>query len=308
LWSWRRAGLAAAAFAAGAFPLLLFNGTHRLETYRANSSFALAGILPKFLFLIDSTRVGIYDWLIQSSGSSPVSGLVYAFLLAALLWPILWKLGDRGRARTMLFAVIAMTIAWLEMAVNGFAGASVHHTVLLWPMPQLFIAMALGAAWPASARRVASAAVIVMVAWNLGVLAKHYSQMTRNGGAMPWNDAILGLSSFLETEHSEVCADDWGLIESLTLLNRGRLTLVPVWDGMPERRLTELEEHALRERMESPRSLFVTHTEGNEFFPGNRARLLALAKEFGETPELVRTISDSHGHPRFEVMRFRLLK
>lgn len=304
LWTWRRAAAAVGCFALGAFPLLLYNATHHWETFRANSSFAPAGIVPKFSYLMESTRDGIYAWMIDSSGPPPMSPLGPAFLLSAVLWPLLWR-RERVAARAMLFAVVCMTVAWLQMAVTGVAGASVHHTVLLWPLPQLFVAMALGAQWPVPARRIATVVTVLMVAWNLRVLGQHYAQTSRNGGSLWWNDAIDRASTLLEVETSDICLADWGMVESLVLLNHGSLAIVPVWDIDVKRPLTPTEKQALRERMASSRSVFLTHTEGNEFVAGNRARLLALADEFGLQREIVRTIQDSQGKPRLEVMKFR---
>ena len=71
---------------------------------------------------------------------------------------------------------------WLLMAVTRNAGASVHHTVLLWPFPQFFIALAIGAEWPGMWRRMAMAAVGLLVAWNLMVLGSYYARLARNGG------------------------------------------------------------------------------------------------------------------------------
>jgi len=53
--------------------------------------------------------------------------------LAILLMPLA---GGSDR-RAVLFALIAMTVAWLQMAITANAGGSVHHTILLWPLPQL---------------------------------------------------------------------------------------------------------------------------------------------------------------------------
>ena len=49
----------------------------------------------------------------------------------------------------MLFCLIAMAVAWLQMAFTKDAGLGAHHVVLLWPLPQWFLAVAFvqAAAW-----------------------------------------------------------------------------------------------------------------------------------------------------------------
>src|SRR5207249_4195046 len=67
---------------------------------------------------------------------------LYAFVAALLLMPVV-----RGAAlRAILFALIAMVIAWAQMAVTVNAGGSVHHAILLWPLPQMVIAISFAAA------------------------------------------------------------------------------------------------------------------------------------------------------------------
>src|ERR1017187_8515039 len=63
--------------------------------------------------------------------------LFYAFLLALVLAPL-----ARGDAlRAMAFALIALVVAWIQMAIAANAGGSVHHAILLWPLPQLVVAV-----------------------------------------------------------------------------------------------------------------------------------------------------------------------
>src|SRR5205814_3529605 len=61
-----------------------------------------------------------------------------ALFAALLLLPFLW----RTRARnTMLFCIVAAGAGWLVMLLSG-GGLFVHHTVLLWPLPQMLMAVA----------------------------------------------------------------------------------------------------------------------------------------------------------------------
>jgi hypothetical protein len=193
----------------------------------------------------------------------------------------------------MSFAIVYMAVVWLQMAVTRNAGASVHHTVLLWPFPQWFLALALAQAWPPLGRRLAAAGAVAIVAWNAVVLYDYGARMSRNGGALLWTDAIYPLADFAQAEPFEYYAVDWGILENLTLLGQGRVAVYPAWPSPDPAQLS------------SDRVLFLTHTPGNEVFPGANARLDDLAAQLGLKREVVRTIADTRGKPIFQVLRFR---
>ena len=68
--------------------------------------------------------------------------MLYAFGLALLLTP----LARGGALRAILWALIAMAVAWIQMAITANAGGSVHHAILLWPLPHMVIAISFAAA------------------------------------------------------------------------------------------------------------------------------------------------------------------
>src|SRR5207302_11187398 len=82
--------------------------------------------------------------------------MLYAFGLALLLAPL-----ARGAAlKAILFALVAMVVAWAQMAVTVNAGGSVHHAILLWPLPEMVIAVSVAAA----SRRLGRAGVPTLAA------------------------------------------------------------------------------------------------------------------------------------------------
>src|SRR5205823_15091101 len=119
--------------------------------------------------------------------------LLYDFVLALLLAPL--ASGDALRA--ILFALTAMIVAWVQMAITAKAGGSVHHAILLWPLPQMLIAISFAAA----SRRLRTAGIpavaailAVMMISGLLVTNEYYSLIVRNGGNQNWTDAIFRLS------------------------------------------------------------------------------------------------------------------
>src|SRR6266542_1473430 len=68
------------------------------------------------------------------------------YLTEALVASVLFALLVLRRMRVIWFALLAMTIAWIGMALTRNAGGGVHHTVLLWPFPQFIVAVVLARA------------------------------------------------------------------------------------------------------------------------------------------------------------------
>ncbi len=107
--------------------------------------------------------------------------MLYAFFAAVLLAP----LGGPTVARTVAFFLVAMTIAWIQMALNPQTGGSAHHTILLWPWPEAVI----GVSFAGVSRRMgrfgvpAVAAVVALTGAScLLVTNEYYAKIVRNGG------------------------------------------------------------------------------------------------------------------------------
>ena len=151
------------------------------------------------------------------------SGLLfYAFALSAMAAPLWWR-----RRKIVLFAMIAMTVAWLQMAFTKEAGTGVHHVVLLWPLPHLAIAVVLVEG--AARLRRGSAAVYGIVLGILclsGVLVvnQYLCQFIRNGAAPVWTDAIAPLSNEISRwKYRPILMTDWGMEPTLRMLHEGKV-------------------------------------------------------------------------------------
>src|SRR5882724_7536481 len=104
------------------------------------------------------------------------------------------------------------------MAVTANAGGSVHHAILIWPLPHMAIAISFAAA----SRRLGRAGIpalagvlAVMMISGLLVTNEYYTRMRRNGGGQNWTDAIFRLSDYMTTQHAKyVYSVDWGIMDS----------------------------------------------------------------------------------------------
>ena len=327
----RNVALAAAGFLLGALPLVIYDAGHHWVTFRGNfqrdtTPGALTG---KFQMLVDTGRGGgLFGWMTDEDWQTPVPHLpadavsmasahisslarhprhdllVYAFLLALLLTPL-----ARGTdLRTILLALIALAVAWIQMAITANTGGSVHHTILLWPLPQVVIAVSFAAA----SRRLGRAGLPLLAAVSAAamlsgalVVNEYYSVMLRDGGAQSWTDGIFSLSDYMKTAHaSRVICLDWGILDPLRLLNDGRLALEMRPDSLPRPEMTEADRAYLAARVADPGSVFIGHTKEYEFFPGSSTALMRFAGQAGYAAEPATVIKDRYSHAVYEVYRF----
>lgn len=325
----RWAFIAAGAFLVGALPLLIYNQQDQWTTFRGNMRFDAGQIAGKQEVLLQTvngqaligrltdearpvvlphrSQSGIEDAssTIGEMSGHPVRNLtIYGLIFALLLTPLL-----RGRElRLVLFAWIAMALAWAEMTFTAGAGGSVHHIILFWPLPYVVLGVSLAAA----SRRIgryglpAVAAVTALLAVSSALVTnEYYYRLTRQGGAVAWSDAIWTLAEYLETSPSpHIFCLDWGILDSLRLIGRGKL---PLHDGIEHTsrpQLTPADREAVRQMLSIPGALFIGHSRDSEIFAGDTTRLMQAAADEGMRPDHLLTIGDSFGRPTFELYHF----
>ncbi|HKA01039.1 MAG TPA: hypothetical protein VKE70_31215 [Candidatus Solibacter sp.] len=325
----RRLSVAALGFALGALPLIVYNVDTNLSTFRSNTSYDTHDIPGKARLLMATAHGGgLLGWLNNEdwqtpqphspdgaieSASAKISALarhprrnlmLYAFIAALLLTPL-----ARGAAlRAILFALIAMIVAWLQMAITVNAGGSVHHAILIWPLPQMVIAISFAAASRRLGRAavpVLAAALAVMMVAGLLVTNEYFALLVRNGGAQNWTDAIFRLSDYMQgTSAKTVYCVDWGILDSLRLLNRGKLPLRIGTDLVQRAQSGDDGREALMKALDDPATVFLAHTKEWEFFEKNGERFVNYAASAGFRREMLATINDSYGRAVYEVYRF----
>ena len=147
---------------------------------------------------------------------------------------------------------------------------------------------------------------MVLVTSNLLVTNEYYWRMRRNGGAMNWTDAIYRLSGYLKTgpQASNIFSVDWGIMDSLRLLNRGKLTLRVGTDPITKPELNDADREFLATMIGGADHLFINHTKDFEFFAGVNAKLVSYAEAAGYQRRIEAVIPDNYGRPVYEVYRF----
>jgi hypothetical protein len=320
-----RVAISVAAFALGASPLIVYNLKTQGSTFHGQG-FSAAGLPQKARVLMYTAEgVGLHGWMVDDDWQTPsphapdsalekaslaiseAAGrprqglLLWAFVLALLLAPL-----ARGPdLRAILFALIAIAVQWAQMAITVGAGSGVHHAILIWPLPQMLIGVSFAAAsrrLGRAGRPVAACALATLMLAGALPINEYYRMAWRNGGAINWSDAIYRLYAYVRTTpEKRVFCIDWGIVDQLRLLGRGRLPLsfqfVPTGGGPPDRRL-------VAEAVDDPEHLFVSHTESFAFFPDYGQEFIQDAQAAGYRRDTPRVISDSWGRPTYEVYRF----
>ena len=225
-------------------------------------------------------------------------------MLAVLLAPL-----ARGPAlRAILFALIAMAVGWVQMAITANTGGSVHHTILLWPFPQLVVAISLAAASRRLGRYglpVVAAATVVMAVSVALVTNEHHVMMLRDGGTPTWTDAVFPLADYLQGVSSRnIYCVDWGTLDAQRLLSRGKLAIEAGDDAARKAQPSAADLESAKRMVSDARGVYVAQTKAYEVFAGVNERLVKFAEEAGYQRQMLAVISDSYGRQAYEVYRF----
>ena len=324
--------VAAVAFLVGSAPLVIYNVRNNLGTFRGNTKLSAAEIWPKVRAMPGTLNgSGLFGYLIREEGDgSPLAprGLVeripaavrgavgerrkgwlpQALVLVALLVPLWWT-----RWRVMGFAFVTALVATLLMTATTGAGGSVHHVVLLWPVPQFLVALGLAtvvakrAAWLSW---VACGVVAVVCVTNVLVVNQYLYNVQRVGPGASWTDAIFPLEQSLEKLHPEhVNLMDWGYESNVMALSGGKLEVH--WGAEAGERETpnESDERLLQIFLErAPASVWVRRLEPIEVVPGTEKRFTARALERGYEKVPLELVEDRNGRKVFEIYRFVKVK
>ncbi len=323
LFQWKRAAIAAGAFALGALPFLIYNLRHPNATLKGNAAISTQELSGKFLQLrlslggeslfgfiagedfldhpknLTTLRGRASGWIRNHLGEHRVNGMVYACGALLLAVPLWW------RSRAARFSVVFCAVAWAAMALTRDAGGAAHHAVLLWPFPQLFVAATLAAIpWRLPWKGIAIVGTGVLAAMNLLVVNQYIYQLELNGADASFSDALFALSDAIpEKPDQRIYILDWGMINSLALLHRGRLTLRVANDAFLTDTPSAAEQRSIAYMLKDRDALFVDHVPEREVFKGVGKRAGEAAERAGLRKDLLGTYADTNGRPVFELFR-----
>ena len=329
LWRKRALAVGVLAFVLGALPFLYYNQRQRLITFRSTAGWVSSEYATKTKYLdMVLGGEGLFTyvtypqaapeppgrpaWERWSSGLNealgrPLQSLQRGLVMLVLLGlPLLWF--TPGGRRIVFFAVGGGLSALLMFSTRD-AGASVHHDILLWPLPQLLIALAAVEAarrFRRRAQRIATVAVVVAVATNLAVMNHLYARLQLRGPSVGWTDAVLPLAGELEQQgERNIFATEWGILQQLSYLRGGKVHVLWRSDGVLRDLNTPTSRELVLRSLINPQTLYVGHGQPYELNPGTAVLLDGIAGNLGLQKVLLKVIPDSRGRPIFEVFEYR---
>jgi hypothetical protein len=100
-------------------------------------------------------------------------------------------------------------------------------------------------------------------------------------------------------DRDAVCMVDWGFFDTLRMMHQGKTALCAASDPVDEQ-----SQHFARLQISNPRHVFLTHTRGQEMFPGVTERLVRFAAQEGFHRTDHRVFVDSNRRQTVELFRF----
>ena len=222
-----------------------------------------------------------------------------ALLVAVCLLPLTLRSSYRKLA---VFSAGYCVLAWAIMFLVQEAG-SVHHLVLVYPFPHVFVA---GSAFGIvesvrrpGFRRVLRAvlvlAALLIVVDGVRLALGFHVRLARQGERAVWSSAIYDLhESLLKMRPVQTVALDWGIAAQIHFLSRARTPIQEYWSMETAPQLPGL--------LEKPEVLYLGFAE-NPGVPGVTPLFQKLVRSRGYDWERVATIADRTGRPMYYVHR-----
>jgi hypothetical protein len=245
-------------------------------------------------------------WLSARVGSPRRSFQQVVLVVSLLAVPLmLWG----PYRRIALFTSLAFLLSWALMMMTKGGGGSLHHTLLLWPLPHLLAGLTLAEIarrLPKRGFKIAAAVFLFAAASNLAMLNQYYAQAVAYGPTTTWTNAGRPLAEAMGAMQGRIAYPvDWGVGQQLDFYGGGRLGLVRGADGFPLHMDNPDARRFVEAMLARPEIVYVTHTAKNEAFLGVREKLLEAASVRGYSHHLLNVIHDSHNVPIFEIHEFR---
>ena len=244
-------------------------------------------------------------WLAIASRGMWRHWLGWASAVSLLLLPFLRPGPER---RLAAFSVLAFAVGWVAMLPFAMGGNGSHHTILLWPLPQMFVASVAGAAgrWLPRFRRAIALGLVSPVLLSCALVTNQaYAQLTVFGTSDHWSDAINPLLDWiLEERPGAIYSLDWGIEGPLRCLGQGMLPLRDASTLVREALPAGGRVEAIRARLDRPRRIFIYYVDRTRHAPANLAALRSWAEEAALKEELLTEVRDRNGRPVYRVVRF----
>jgi hypothetical protein len=248
---------------------------------------------------------GVFDKMFREP--TQIRSLAGAVFLIASSTLLLAMTASRRKSRARVARFLLLAAALITIGVFVLPGAvRIHHAVLVFPLPQLVIAVAVASLWKAAStskrpavavRTLALLAIALLVAGQLWVISKTQTLIRETGGRGRWSDSLDAFCR--ENGHRTdltIVSLDWGFNEQLAFLTNGPKLYEPVWalgHSIP----------AGAPLVKSPSSLYLVHP--HEYAVAPESAPYSYFAENGNDDAEIQPYLDRQGQVAFYTIRFR---
>lgn len=298
--TWKNILIAIVSFVIGAGPFLCYNLNHPGTTFKQSAHWSTDDFIRKMGNMkrtIDGSA--LLGWLANLERDQG-GWFLWLLVICAFLLPFCWR---RPAFRPVVFTIIAFFAGWVQMVFTKSAGGSVHHSILLWPLPQFAVALILATCadrFGSIAKWGAIVAVAIVSASNLALLNQYRSDMDRFGPSAWWSHSIFALAKVPAVAGAKhVASTDWGFCYALHLIKRGGPPNFPFIDhhGASDPEVAEWIPH--------DDVVVVRRVRGREMMPGIADALERMMLNQGFVHETLDHVPDEQGNKLFEIYRYR---
>ena len=252
------------------------------------------------------------SWFAARYGTTATNRLAVPALAAALaiiVWLSLRRRLSYSPKRPALLFILLASILTMSAATSISQGA--EHLVILWPIPQALVAVAVFSLVDVAARRperqrlaawaLIAVAVVGLMTAEASTTVRHHRALARTGGVGHFSDAIYALAADLETtKPSRLIALDWGFKRNLQFLSKGQLTPEEWFAYGPP---GEETESYLEQLVDQPGLVYLFHAPRYTAFLGHWELFERIAYRHGLAPVVWKGYRQRDGEPVFQAVR-----
>ena len=249
-------------------------------------------------------------------GTSPMPYLLLAAILVIILGLVFTR--EKDKKLKLLVPLLFLALIGAQVALTPFA-KEVHHILMLYPFPQVAVAVALALLVQAlprwfsktSWRRLtplAVASLVVLLGVNVQIVCGYLRLAYQTGGVGRFSDAIYALNHVLLSEYKDnrVLVGDWGFANCLLMLSRGEIKT----EWMRPAKLSGLGDEFAQIsvsplQLTDPKSALLLHSSK---FAGSEQRqrdVLATARVLGLTTQRTRSFYSKDGDEVYQLISFQ---
>jgi 4-amino-4-deoxy-L-arabinose transferase-like glycosyltransferase len=334
-WPWQQAKphmwlLSLAALLLGAAPLLIYNvmsmGTFQyaldsVATQEAGRVPGLQGagaVVVQLLRDVPGMALRTFetllngDWFGSKLGGpyrNPIAIWAFGLALVAILGLALrHRLNYRWKRITFLLVLLVSIVLQSVLVTSA---ESTHHLLIVWPIPQALVSVALFgladtvASTSRTRRRVCLAILgatgVILVGAEVITTCRYHRTLAQTGGVGLFSDAIYTLASDLEKPGApKPIAMDWGFRRNLQLLTQNRVD-ASEWFTYTPPEASEYEGYVQGLIERYPGAVYLFHVAKYTAFPGHREVFQDVAYRHHLSPVQWKTYYQRDGAPVYQV-------